>query len=184
MKKAKLLRNLHRDLGYFYIGLIISFSFSGILMNHREHWHPEKYTTETKAITVKLPAESEINEKFAEDLGKQLGIDDKFRRHNVKKDIFKISFEKHDVEIDMKTGKGEIVSFVKTPIISQTMKLHKSTSNFWIYYSDIFALSLIAIAITGVIMIKSSSKFSFKNRGWKLAVAGVVFPLIFLFLLG
>ncbi|WP_258012176.1 hypothetical protein [Flavobacterium psychrophilum] len=34
-------RNLHRDLGYFYIGLIISFAFSGVLMNHREHWHPE-----------------------------------------------------------------------------------------------------------------------------------------------
>ncbi len=26
-------RNLHRDLGYFYIGLIISFAFSGVLMN-------------------------------------------------------------------------------------------------------------------------------------------------------
>lgn len=49
-------RNLHRDLGYFYIGLIISFAFSGILMNHRDSWHPEKYTLETKAIEVKLPA--------------------------------------------------------------------------------------------------------------------------------
>ncbi|MFV8442771.1 PepSY-associated TM helix domain-containing protein [Flavobacterium sp. LB2P44] len=182
MKKIKG-RNLHRDLGYFYIGLIVSFAFSGLMMNHRELWHPEKYTTETKAITVTLPAESKIDEKFAEDLGKQLGIDDKFRRHNVKKDVFKISFEKHDVEIDLKTGKGEIVSFSKTPLISQTMKLHKSTSNFWIYYSDIFAISLIIIALTGTVMIKAG-KFSWKNRGWKLALAGVIFPLIFLFLLG
>ncbi|TDE29927.1 hypothetical protein E0I61_08135 [Flavobacterium ranwuense] len=181
--KKKTFRNLHRDLGYFYIGLIVSFALSGLMMNHREYWHPEKYTTETKSITVKLPAESEINEKFAEDIGKQLGIDDKFRRHNVKKEVFKISFEKHDVEIDMKTGKGEIVSFVKTPIISQTMKLHKSTSNFWIYYSDVFALSLIIIALTGTIMVKAG-KFSFKERGWKLALAGILFPLIFLFLLG
>jgi hypothetical protein len=42
----------------------------------------------------------------------KIRIEDKFRRHNVKKDVFKISFENHDVEIDMKTGKGEIVSFV------------------------------------------------------------------------
>jgi len=182
MKKINF-RNLHRDLGYFYIGLIISFAFSGLMMNHRDAWHPEKYTTETKAVEVKLPAENEINEKFAEDLGKQLGIDDKFRRHNIKKGTFKISFENHDVEIDMKTGKGEIVAFNKTPIISQSMKLHKNTSNFWIYYSDIFALSLIAIALTGTIMIKAG-KFSWRNRGWKLAVAGILFPLIFLFLLG
>ena len=181
--KQKLVRDIHRDFGYFYVGLIISFAFSGILMNHREHWHPEKYTIETKNIKVQLPEESQITEEFAENLGKQLGIDDKMRRHNVKKGTFKISFEKHDVEIDMKTGKGEIVAFNKTPIISQTMKLHKNTSNFWIYYSDIFAISLIIIALTGTIMIKAG-KFSWKNRGWKLAVAGVVFPLLFLILFG
>jgi hypothetical protein len=32
MKKIKA-RNLHRDLGYFYIGLIVSFAFSGLMMN-------------------------------------------------------------------------------------------------------------------------------------------------------
>ncbi len=104
------------------------------------------------------------------------------RRHNVKKGTFKISFEKHDVEIDMKTGKGEIVAFNKTPIISQTMRLHKTTSNWWIYYSDIFGISLILIAITGAIMIPAG-KFSFKRRGWKLALAGILFPLLFLLFL-
>lgn len=181
MKQAKI-RNLHRDLGYFYIGLILSFAFSGLLMNHRESWHPEKYTVETKAIEVKLPDESQINERFAENLGKELGIDDKMRRHNIKKGNLKISFENHDVEIDLKSGKGEIVAFHKTPFISQTMKLHKNTSNWWIYYSDIFALSLITIAITGAIMIPAG-KYTFKRRGWKLAIAGLIVPLLILFLL-
>jgi hypothetical protein len=182
MKKLKL-RNLHRDLGYFYIGLIVSFAISGLMMNHREFWHPEKYTTQTKAVEVQLPEESALNEDFAKDLGKKLGIEDKMRRQMLRKGTYKISFVNHDVEIDVKTGKGEIVSFFKTPIISQTMTLHKTTSNFWIYYSDIFALSLIIIALTGTIMIKAG-KFSWKNRGWKLAVAGVVFPLLFLLLFG
>lgn len=150
-------------------------------MNHRESWHPEKYTTQTKEIQVQLPEESEINEEFAKDLGKKLGIEDKMRRQMVRKGTFKISFENNDVEIDIKTGKGEIVAFRKTPIVSQAMKLHKNNSNFWIYYSDIFAISLIIIALTGTIMIKAG-KFSWKNRGWKLAVAGVVFPLLFLIL--
>ncbi len=172
-------RNLHRDLGYFYIGLILSFAFSGILMNHREYWHPEKYTVETKVIQVQLPSEDKINERYAEELGKKLGIDDKFRRHNVKKGTLKISFEKHDVEIDIKTGKGEIVAFNKTPIVSQTMKLHKSTSNWWIYYSDIFGISLITIAITGAVMIPAG-KFTFKRRGWKLAIIGLIVPLLIL----
>ena len=180
--KKKNFRNLHRDLGYFYIGLIISFAASGLMMNHRDSWHPEKYTTETKMIQVQLPEEDQINEKFAKALGVKLGIDDKLRKQSIKKGSLKISFENHDLEIDLKTGKGEMVTFIKTPIISQAMKLHKNTSNFWIYYSDIFALSLIAIALTGTIMVKGG-KFSFKERGWKLALAGVLFPLLFLFLL-
>lgn len=170
---------MHRDLGYFYIGLIISFAFSGILMNHREHWHPEKYTTASKPVKVNLPDEDAINEKFAENLGKTLGIDDKFRRFKVKKGELKISFENNDVEIDIKTGQGEIISFSKTPIISQTMKLHKSTSNWWIYYGDIFGISLIVIAVTGTLMIPAG-KLSFKQRGWKLALAGILFPLLIL----
>jgi hypothetical protein len=178
MKKINF-RNLHRDLGYFYIGLIISFAISGILMNHRESWHADKYTTETKSITISLPAKNEITDQFAENLGKSLGIDDKMRRQNIKKGNLKISFENHDIEIDIKTGKGELVSFIKTPIVSQMMKLHKNTSNWWIYYGDIFGISLIIIAITGIIMIPAG-KFSFKNRGWKLAIAGLIFPLLIL----
>lgn len=182
MKKQKQLRAIHRDLGYFYLGLIISFAFSGILMNHRDSWHPEKYTVETKAIEVKLPSEDKITEKFAENLSKELGIEDKFRRHGIKNGALRISFENTDVEIDLKSGKGEMVSFRKTPLISQAMKLHKNTSNWWIYYSDIFGLSLITIAVTGALMI-SVGKHTFKRRGWKLALAGILFPLIFLFLL-
>lgn len=173
------IRGLHRDLGYFYLGLIISFALSGILMNHRDSWHAEKYTVETKKIDVKIPENADITEEYADSLGKQLGVVDKIRRHRVDEGKLRISFEKNDIEIDLKSGKGEIVSFIKTPIISQMMKLHKNTSNWWIYYGDIFGISLIAIAVTGAIMIPSG-KFTFKQRGWKLALAGILFPLLIL----
>lgn len=181
MKQATI-RNLHRDLGYFYIGLIISFAFSGILMNHRQMWHPEKYTVDTRNIRISPPEKAHIDEKQAQKIGENLGVDDKFRRHNVKKGLLKISYENHDIEIDLKTGDGEMVSFHKTPLISQAMKLHKNTSNWWIYYSDIFGLSLITIAITGAMMIRYG-KFTFRARGWKLALAGLIVPLVVLFLL-
>jgi hypothetical protein len=181
MIRQNKLRAIHRDLGYFYLGLIISFAASGILMNHRDSWHAEKYTIETKAIQTKVLPEEQITEKYAENLAKELGVDDKFRRSNVKKGTLKMSFENTDVEIDIQTGKGEIVTFKKTPLISQAMQLHKNTSNWWIYYSDIFGLSLITIAVTGALLI-SVGKHTFKRRGWKLALAGIVFPLLFLLL--
>jgi hypothetical protein len=151
-------------------------------MNHRDSWHAEKYTVETKSINVKIPTNENITEVYADSLGKTLGINDKIRRHKIDDGKLKISFEKNDVEIDLKSGEGEIVSFIKTPIVSQMIKLHKNTSNWWIYYGDIFGISLITIAITGMIMIPSG-KFSFKRRGWKLAIAGLIFPLLILLIL-
>ena len=176
-------RNLHRDLGYFYIGLIISFALSGILMNHRDQFHAEKYNVETKNIEVKLPNKEAITEDFSKNIIKQFDVADTYRKHKIKGETLRISFKNTDVEVDINTGKGELTTYNKTPIISQMMKLHKSTSNWWIYYGDIFGLSLITIAITGAIMIPAG-KFSFKNRGWKLALAGVIIPLIVLFFIG
>ena len=92
------IRELHRDLGYFYIGLIISFALSGILMNHRDSFHAEKYTTETRLVVVKIPQETEINDEYAEALGKKLGIEDKFRRQKLDEGKLRISFEKNDVD--------------------------------------------------------------------------------------
>ena len=46
---------------------------------------------------------------------------------------------------------------------------------------SIFGLGMLTIAITGMFIAKGSE--SFRKRGWKLALVGIVFPLIFLFLL-
>jgi uncharacterized protein len=176
-------RNIHRDLGYFYLGLVIAFSISGIFLNHRQIWHPSRYKAEIKAINVTMPAdEKAIDEAFAKGLKDQLGVADNFRRFRIDKGQLKISFEKNDVDIDLKTGKGEIIRYVKVPVLAQMTQLHQDTSQWWIYYSDIFGLAMLLMAITGIYMIPQG-KFSFKERGWILALVGIIFPLIFLFLL-
>jgi uncharacterized protein len=176
-------RNIHRDFGYFYVGLIISFALSGLMMNHRDHWNPEKYTINATTVKKVLPIETDITEAFVKKFViNELQIKDKIKRHSIRKGKLKITCENHDVEFDLATGEGEIVEFKKTPLISQMMFLHKTTSNWWIYYSDIFALSLITIATTGILLIPKG-RLSFKERGWKLAIAGIIFPLLFLIFL-
>lgn len=46
---------LHRDLAYFFLGLIIAFSASGIILNHRVDIDPQEYTVQTDVIQFKLP---------------------------------------------------------------------------------------------------------------------------------
>jgi hypothetical protein len=58
------------------------------------------------------------------------------------------------------------------------MYLHKTTNKFWIWYSDIFGAAMLLIAITGILI--PTGKKGFNKRGWKLALAGLIFPLLFL----
>ncbi len=175
-------RNTHRDIAYFFVGLIISFALSGIFLNHRQSWHPRRYVYDKKEITIPVPASVDsINEDYVSNFSKAQGITDHLRRYNVEESRLRISYESHDVQIDLTTGKGRIESYRVTPLLGQMTQLHQDTNKWWIYYSDAFGIAMIGIAFTGMFIEKG--KFSFKSRGWKLALIGVLFPLIFLFLL-
>jgi uncharacterized protein len=176
-------RNIHRDLGYFYVGLIIAFSISGIFLNHRQAWHPSKYKSDVKQVTVTLPSNTElINDSLVSELGKELGFEESVRRFKIEKGSLVVSYEKHDLKVDATSGAGELITYTKVPVLAQMTQLHQDTSKWWIYYSDIFGFAMLVIAITGMLMIPNG-KHSFKQRGWKLAIVGLIFPLIFLFLL-
>lgn len=174
-------RNTHRDLAYFFLGLIIAFSFSGIFLNHRQAWHPRRYTVDTKQITVTPVVRDSVNDAYIEQFTKAQKIDDVLRRFQVTENNLRISYTMNDVDFDITTGEGKIVTYKTTPLLGQMTKLHVDTSKWWIYYSDIFGIAMLVIAITGMFI--ERGKNSFQSRGWKLALLGLLFPLIFLFLL-
>jgi uncharacterized protein len=174
-------RNTHRDLAYFFLGLIIAFSFSGIFLNHRQQWHPRRYTHDTKSITVAPVVKDSVNDAYIEAFTKAQNIDDVLRRFQINENALRISYTTHDVDIDLTTGEGKIITYKTTPLLGQMTKLHVDTSKWWIYYSDIFGVAMLVIAFTGMFI--ERGKNSFQSRGWKLALVGILFPLIFLFLL-
>jgi hypothetical protein len=175
-------RNTHRDIAYFYLGLIIAFSFSGIFLNHRQAWHPRRYTYSSQEIVLKNAiVKDAVNDQFIAAFTEEFKIEDNLRRFNVDGNSLRISYANHDVTVDLETGKGKIETYKTTPVLGQMTKLHVDTSKWWIYYSDIFGVAMLVIAFTGMFIQKGEN--SFWGRGWKLALAGVIFPLIFLFLL-
>ncbi len=175
-------RNTHRDIAYFFLGLIIAFSVSGIFLNHRNSWNPRRYIYDSKEIAISLPASKDsINETFIAGFTKSQGIEDELRRFSADEKNLRISYLNHDVEVDLASGKGKIESYRTTPILGQFTKLHQDTSKWWIYYSDAFGLAMFTMAMTGMFIEKGP--MSFRKRGWWLAGLGVIFPLIFLFLL-
>lgn len=174
-------RNTHRDIAYFYLGLIIAFSFSGIFLNHRQDWHPRRYKADTREIRLAPVHKDSITDAFISSFTAQQHIEDNLRRFTVNGNSLRISYVNHDVDIDLATGQGTVVHYKITPLLGQMTILHVDTSKWWIYYSDVFGLAMLVIALTGMFIAKG--EHSFRRRGWKLALAGLIFPLIFLFLL-
>lgn len=178
---ALTVRNTHRDIAYFFLGLIIAFSISGIFLNHRQAWHPRRYTYQTKDIQVTLPAKDSINDAFIAGFTNEIQVEDQLRRFQVTDTQLRISYTSNDVEVDLATGKGKVTTYRIVPLLGQMTQLHQDTSKWWIYYSDIFGVAMLTIAITGMFI--ERGKNSYRSRGWWLTLLGMIFPLIFLFLL-
>lgn len=178
-------RNLHRDVAYFYFGLIIAFSLSGIILNHRQDWYPMDYTVSAESIVIEKNIDAEFFENqeavkaWAEDLGEDLT----YQTFRLREEQLRIYYKENAIaDINLSNGEGELEYKRKVPIIGHTMYLHKTTNKSWIWYSDIFGAAMLLIATTGVLI--PMGRNGFKTRGWKLALAGVIFPLIFLIFLG
>lgn len=174
-------RNTHRDIAYFYVGLIIAFAFSGIFLNHRGTLNPRKYTSETKEVQLQPFTADQVNDAFIASFTNDQNIEDELRRYQAKENELTISYASNDAKIDMTSGKGTIITYRTIPLLGQMTILHQDTSKWWIYYSDFFGAAMLVIAFTGMFIEKG--KNSFRSRGFKLALIGIIFPLIFLFLL-
>jgi hypothetical protein len=179
----KNLRNLHRDVGYFFVGLIISFCVSGIMLNHRTTWNPVRYKYDFRKVQTSfhLPKESVINDsvKSFNEKNKITG----FNAYNFRDDSTLVIFYKSaDATVDLVTGKAEINIWRQRPVLAQFYSLHVSFNddNWYKWYSDLFALGLIFIACTGMFLMRG--KNSFRKRGWVLALAGILIPIIALYL--
>lgn len=86
-----------------------------------------------------------------------------------------------DATINLADGMAEINIWGQRPVSTQLYLLHTSfgSDNWYLWYSDLFALGLIFIASTGMFLMRG--KNSFRKRGWLLAIAGIIIPIIALF---
>jgi len=179
-------REIHRTLGFFYVGLIISFAISGILNNHRNTWRiPMNYTYETKEFEIPVPVNKADfkDKKYVAQLAKKWYPEAAFNGYRIRGDELRAFYKDNTiVDLNLFMGVGKIEYRRKTPVLGHTLFLHKFSNDFWVFYSDIFSISLIVIAITGLLLPRG--KNSFKKTGWKITLLGLLIPILFLIFFG
>lgn len=180
MKLYKINRATHRDLGYFFTAMTIIYALSGIALNHRKDWNPN-YIIERTEHLVNIPADLKTNEK--------IGVDAILNQINQKENYRKYYFPSANelkvfmngggsVVVNLSTGKLLFENLRKRPILFEVNLLHYNPGRLWMWFSDLFCVALIMMAISGLFILKGKNGIT--RRGAWLTGAGIIIPVLFL----
>lgn len=177
MNIRKLLRPLHRDFGYLVVGITFIYTVSGIAMNHRSDWNPH-YSLISEDITVQITDQIEFSKAEIVTLLAKLNYSPVYKKHFISRNQdVKIFVEEGIVMYNPKQGKVELEVLKKRPFLFQINKIHLAqTGELWIWISDVMALFLLFVALSGMFLLKG--KNGIYGRGLWFTALGIVIPLI------
>ena len=183
-KLRKWSRSIHRDLSFFFAGVLLIYATSGFMLNHKRDFN-SSYAVETSTTQLagNYPATSEGWTK--EDCVRSLtecGEGTEFLKfYQPDADRVKIFVRRGcTLEINTKSGKAVFETLRKRPILSSLNRLHYNPSRWWTIFSDIFLVSLVVIVISGLICIKGPK--GLWGRGGIELLCGILIPILFMFL--
>lgn len=177
MKWRRLAIVLHRDLGYFFSGVAILFSVSGIAVNHIHDWDPD-FIVSRQGVTLELPADASSIDDVAVKLAlTSLESVGAYRTHGFPSSHqLKIYLEDGSILASLADGRGNYESIRRRPVFYELNRLHLDPKRWWLVFSDAFAVALIVISVTGLIILRG--KNGFKKRGKWLVGAGLLAPML------
>jgi hypothetical protein len=163
-KLRKLMRNLHNKVGYFIVGLVIIYAFSGIVQTYRDDPNFLKHD-----VVTQMDKNPGMN---AEQLGKELKQKD-FKVIETKGDTILFKGGSYNV----KTGKVVIVKKELYSWIKPFTELHKSDSKGKVHYFTIlFAIALFFMCVSAFWMFKPGTKAF--SSGVILTVLGIIASIL------
>lgn len=180
MNWRKINRVLHRDLGYFFFGMCIIYGLSGIALNHRHDWNPNYIVTQ-KDIKVTLPeTEGRFEKPEVKKILEEIG-EDSYRTHIQSASNLRIFVEGGTININPETGAGYLEKIKRRSVFYEVNFLHyNAPKKLWTWFSDIYAVALIIISITGLFILKGKNGIT--RRGAWLTGIGIIVPLFLLYL--
>ncbi|MEM5550064.1 PepSY-associated TM helix domain-containing protein [Pseudoalteromonas neustonica] len=179
----KLNRSLHRDVGYFCVGLILIFSVSGIAVNHKDDWNPN-YRVDVTHIDA---AGTQWHEENDSELILQVlshveaNVEVKASYWSAK-DEFKVFLKNgNNLSVNLAISSITYERIEARHIFQAFNRLHlNETKESWVIFSDIFAGLLIFLALSGLFMVKGKySPLGVKSLWIGL---GILLPAGYIFL--
>ena len=165
----------HRDVGFFFSGLILIYCVSGIALNHIDDWNPDFILNKTTILLKDIAFPKKINTSFLKELGTKVGEKDYKVYDFPTSDQVKIYYEDASLHVYLKDKKAIYEQVSKRAVFYQVNVLHRNSINGWKWFSDVFAFFLIVITLTGLFVIKGKNGIA--GRGKWLILIGFIIPI-------
>lgn len=175
----RLNRATHRDLGYFFSTLITIYCLSGIALNHVDDWNPD-FIIEKRSVTLKGPRPVSIHSAFIDSLGRLVG-ERQYKVYDIPSaDKVKVYYDNASLLMDLATREGVYEKITRRPVFYHSNLLHRNSVRGWKWASDVFAVLLITISLTGIFILKGRHGIS--GRGKWFMASGAAVPIAVLIL--
>lgn len=172
-KVQRWFRILHRDIGYFAVGITLVYALSGFFLSHKNFFS----ATKTENISIEFPKKLD-GESFSKHWNSKTTINlNHYKESDNKIQLF---LEGGTGHYDKASGKVYYEIYKKRPIITFLNQLHNNQKKGWIFIADIYAFLLIFLAGSGLVMV--NGKNGFLKRGVWLMVLGIIIVILFVFI--
>ena len=170
----------HRDIGYVCASLILAYCLSGIALNHIGDWNPDFVISKRTISMPHLYEKATMTQEVITELGKLVG-EESYKVYDFPTpDQVKIYYDNASLHLNLSTGQGIYEKVARRPVLYQANALHLNRLKGWKWASDVFALILIILSLTGLFVLRG--KHGMARRGKWLVIAGMLPPLLALLL--
>ncbi|UCF67614.1 MAG: hypothetical protein JSV80_17945 [Acidobacteriota bacterium] len=177
----RLLVAIHRDVGYSVAALTIVYAVSGIAVNHMHDWNPNyKLARESRRFD---PVETSGRDTIVAALVERLDLPgppvNSFRRSPEKIELF---YDGWSISADAASGTAIVERPRERLLLRDFNFLHLNhAKGIWTWLADVYALALLALAVSGVVILRGPQGLA--GRGKWFLLGGALVPLVILLFL-
>ncbi len=177
----RVLRSLHRDVGYLCFGLTVAYALTGVLLNHLHDWNSNYRVERVAGAVAPFRDPASFGDGDVPGLLRAIGEKEAptgvFRPDVATVQVFFTGGRM--ITADLRTGRVEGEVARRRPVLGALNALHLNRAGrAWTVFSDLYAVALAFLAVTGVVVLQGREGIG--GRGWRLAALGVIVPVLIL----
>lgn len=169
----KWLRYIHRDLGYFFVGITLIYAISGIVLNHKKNDEDPAYKTEYRNLKLAFNlSPNQLTTYWNDNL-----FDYPLNRIIPDGDRYNVYLKGGLGTYDPMNGELKFEIYQKKQWVYFINKLHYNSKKGWVLMADFFAIAMIIFALSGIFLVPG--KKGITGRGKWLIIIGVIVPFLY-----